>query len=221
MSILELYEKYRIMPQLAEHQFKVAGVAKLVCDNLEQDLDRDNIVEACLLHDIGNIIKFDLSVTDKLLPGRFSPEDLAVWQGVKDEFVSKYGKDEHHATIRIIREIGVSQRVVELVDCIGFHNGKSNAESRDWGKEICAYSDMRVGPGGVISLEQRFQDLRVRYDHKHRLMGGNEDLRLEFEAGLRQIEKQLFEKCRIKPEEITEEKVLAKTESLKNFEIKL
>ncbi len=219
MNILEIYKKYRIMPQLIEHQLKVAGVAKLVCDNLEQEADADNIISACLLHDIGNIIKFDLAITDKLLPGRFSREDLAFWQGIKEEFAVKYGKDEHHASLKIIREIGVSERVAELVDCIGFQNGKSNAESGDWGKEICAYSDMRVGPGGVISLGQRFQDLRVRYDHKHRLMGGNENLRLEFEAGLRQIEDQLFEKCRIKPEEITEEKVVAETEKLKNFEL--
>jgi len=221
MNISELYGKYEIMPQLAEHQLKVAGVAKLVCDNLESGLDAENVVEACLLHDIGNIIKFDLSLTDQLLPGRFSRADLDFWQKVKDGFVSKYGKDEHHATIKIIREIGISQRVVELVDSIGFQNGKSNAESPDFGKKLCAYSDMRVGPMGVISLEQRFQDLRVRYDHKHRLMGGNENLRLEFESGLRQIEKQVFEKCRIRPEEITEEKVLPVADKLKNFEIKL
>lgn len=221
MNISDVYKKYQIMPQLAEHQLKVAGVAKLVCDNSAQKQEADDIIAACLLHDMGNVIKFDLSVTDRLLPGRFSSEELAFWQRVKDEFMAKYGKDEHHATVKIIQEIGISERVVGLVDCIGFQNGKSNAESGDWGKETCAYSDMRVGPAGVISLEQRFQDLRVRYDHKHRLMGGNEGLRLEFEAGLRQIEKQLFEKCRIRPEEITEERVLAEADKMKNFELKL
>ena len=145
MSISELYEKYQIMPQLAEHQLKVAGVARLICDNSDHGLDAGNIIAACLLHDIGNIIKFDLSVTDQLLPGRFSREDLAFWQGVKDWFVSKYGKDEHHASLKIIREIGVSERVAELVDCIGFQNGKSNAESGDWAKKfaptaICAWA---------------------------------------------------------------------------------
>ena len=219
MNILEIYKKYQIMPQLAEHQFKVAGVAQIICDNFEGKVDRENILAACLLHDLGNIIKFDLSITDKLLPGRFSGEELAYWQGVKDGCVSKYGQDEHEATLKMLEEMGISQRIIDLVDCIGFRNGQSNAESRDLGKEICAYSDMRVGPKGVVTLEQRFQDLRVRYDHKHRLMGGNESLRFEFEKGLRQIEKQIFAQCRIGPGEIMEEKVLATIGSLKNFEI--
>lgn len=28
---------------------------------------------------------------------------------------------------------------------------------------ICSYADMRVGPNGIISLDQRFDDLKVRY----------------------------------------------------------
>lgn len=219
MNILEIYKKYQIMPQLAEHQLKVAGTAQVICGNFEGKVDRENILAACLLHDLGNIIKFDLSITDKMMPGRFSSEDLAYWQEVKDGCVNKYGQDEHLATLKMLEEMRMSPRIIELVDCVGFQNGQSNAESRDLGKEICAYSDMRVGPKGVVTLEQRFQDLRVRYDHKHRLMGGNESLRLEFEAGLRQIEKQLFEKCKIRPEEITEKRVLAEAGKLKNFEL--
>lgn len=220
MTILEVYQQHQIMPQLIEHQLKVAGVAKLICDNFEGELDKENIFTACLLHDMGNIIKFDLSVTDKLLPGRFSQSDLALWQEVKNRFVAEFGADEHHASMQIAEKLGVQKRVLELIDSIGFQEGESNAGSLDFGKKICAYSDMRVGPGGVISLEQRFEDLRQRYEDKHQLMGGNEEVRLQFEAGLRQIEKQLFEKCRFAPEDITEEKVLIETEKLKTFNLK-
>lgn len=219
MRPLEIYQKYHIMPQLVEHQLKVAGVAKALCDNFTVKVDQENILAACLLHDMGNIIKFDLSVTDRLLPGRFSKQDLAKWQEVKDQVIGKYGKDEHQASLAIVRELGLSQRIVELIDCIGFQHGQSNADSADFGKKICAYSDMRVGPLGVISLEQRFEDLRLRYEDKHRLMGGGETARLEFEKGLRQVEVQLFRVCKIRPQEITEEKVLTETENLKNFGI--
>lgn len=243
MNILEIYKKYQIMPQLAEHQLKVAGVAKVILDNLVPPQPSakgghlllfkpdpqsrrpqgagtlKDIIVACFLHDMGNIIKFDLSVTDKFLPGKFSKEDLEYWQTVKEEYILKYGTDEHLASLEIAREIGVSERIMELIDCIGFQNGKINAETEDFGRKICAYSDMRVEPIGVVFLEQRFLGLRERYDHKHRLMGGGENLRLEFEAGLREIEKQIFAKCKIKPGDITEEEVREEMESLENYKI--
>ena len=219
MTIAKVYEKYRIMPQLAEHQFKVAGVAKLLCENLKTAVDCREVVAACLLHDMGNIIKFDLKFTAELLPGRFAPAELKTWQEVKDSYLEKYGPDEHHATLLIGQELGVGERILELIDCIGFQNGQSNAASPDFGKKICAYSDMRVGPLGVISLEQRFADLRDRYEHKHRLMGGNETARLEFENGLREIEAQIFSEAKLLPQEITETAVLAAAETLRTTEI--
>jgi len=232
MNISDIYKKYQIMPQLQEHQFRVAAVAMLISGDINRgitpdiqqsrtdaEVNIDDVVKACLLHDMGNIIKFDLVVTDRLHPNRFSKDDLAYWQKVKNDYIAKYGNDEHHASIEISREIGVNERIIGLIDCIGFQNGKSNAESSDFGKKICAYSDMRVGPKGIISLEERFTDLRKRYDAKHKLMGGNENLRLEFEEGLRQIEKQIFQKYKIKPEEITEKEIKEKLEELKGFEI--
>lgn len=207
------------MPQLAEHQLKVAGVAGLICKNLGRPVDSKEVIAACLLHDMGNIIKFDLKFTSELLPGRFTEAELQAWQRVKDDYLEKYGSDEHHATLLIARELGVSDRILELIDCIGFQNGQSNAANQDFGKKICAYSDMRVGPQGVINLEQRFMDLRHRYEYKHRLTGGNETARLEFENGLRQIEKQIFYEAKILPHEITEAAVGTMVEVLKSAKI--
>lgn len=243
MNIVEIYKKYQIMPQLQEHQLTVAGVAKTILENLVppqpsakgghlllfesepqsrrpqgEGISKD-IITACLLHDMGNIIKFDLSKTDKLLPGRFTKEDIEFWRKVKEGYIVKYGNDEHHATIKIAKELGVSKRGIELIDCIGFRNGKNNAESENFGKKVCAYSDMRVGPKGIISLEGRLLDLRGRYEHKHILMGGNESLRVEFENGLRHIEKQIFEHSNIRPEDITEDNIKQRLGELKQYEI--
>ena len=78
---------------------------------------------------------------------------------------------------------------------------------------------MRVGPTGVIPLEERFVDLRARYDRKHRVMGGNENLRREFESGLRKIEQQIFGQCNIGQEDISDERVALQARGLKEFEI--
>jgi hypothetical protein len=231
VKILEIYKKYQIMPQLAEHQFRVAAVAIVVLDNLSPlpnpplqgegriEVDRENIIKACLLHDMGNIIKYDIKVSGELYPEKFSQEDLKYWQKVKEEYIKKYGPDEHRASLEIAKAAGANERVLGLINAIGFQYGKNNAQSEDFGRKICAYSDMRVGPYGVITLEERFLDLRKRYDNKHRLMGGNEDLRLDFENGLREIEKQIFARCNIKPEDITEDSIKLAMEKLRNFEI--
>ncbi len=55
----EIYAEYRLMPNLKQHQFRVAAVAEIICKNLSEVVDKDNIILACLYHDMGNIIKFD------------------------------------------------------------------------------------------------------------------------------------------------------------------
>jgi hypothetical protein len=228
MNILEVYKKYQTMPNLADHQFAVAAVADMICENLTLTptlsqrergtlhVDRQNIVAACLLHDMGNILKFDLAKTRSVLNINI---DVEFWQKVKDTYQKKYGPDEHEAAIIIAKELGVSNRVVELIDCIGFNTGQINADSTDFGRKICAYSDMRVWPQGVTSLENRLADLRKRYESKFHQMGGDEQKRLGFENGLRKIEQQIFEHCKIKPGGITEQVIAPRKEELKSFEI--
>lgn len=218
MNILEVYKKYQIMPQLMEHQFTVAAVGKLICENfiLGTQVDSVNIITACLLHDMGNIVKFDLSQTDKLYPKLLSSErEREYWQNVKQEFREKYGSSSHEATKNIVEELGISPRVKELVVCVGFEQGIQNAATSDFGKKICAYSDMRVGPLGVVYLEERLADLRVRYQN-HPEGGHNRE---DFEAALRQIEKQIFEHCPIKPEVITSIAVEGFKNKLKSFNL--
>jgi len=235
MYILEIYKKYQIMPQLVEHQLTVAAVAGMILNNITTSavakamadrhppltlrgggINRDDIVAACLLHDMGNIVKFDLNRTADLYPELFvKREDRVYWENVKQEAIKKYGTGSHNVAMKIVAELGVSQRIRELVDCVGFDQGVENAASNDFAKKICAYSDMRVKPAGVCSLEQRMADLRVRYKN-HPEGAQNREI---FEAALRKIEKQIFERCDITPLDITGEAVAGRIEKLKSFEI--
>ncbi|MBI3232351.1 MAG: HD domain-containing protein [Candidatus Doudnabacteria bacterium] len=216
MNILDIYDKYQIMPQLAEHMLRVAAVADTIVNNLTltptlPQRERGEVVAACLLHDMGNVVKFDFS----LFPETAAEKGLEYWENVKQEFIKRYGTGSHNVTAKILREIGVSERVFELADSVGFEQGKDNAESEDYGKKICAYSDMRVLPMGVGSLEERMEDLRVRYIN-HREGAKN---RKVFENALREIEKQVFVNCKIRPEDITDESIKEKLEILRNYEI--
>jgi hypothetical protein len=223
INILEIYKKYQIMLQLQEHQFKVAAVASLICENYITPqpplilrggdiIDRENIIAACLLHDMGNIVKFNLNETQNLLNQNIN---LGYWQRVKDKYIQKYGAEAHRASILIAKELGMSGRIIALIDCISFSGAPQDVKAGDFGKKIVQYSDDRVAPQGVVSLEDRLADLRKRYVH-HKIDSSERD---NFENALREMERQIFAKCKIKPEDITEAAIRPYIERLKNYKI--
>ena len=157
-TISEIYTEYKIMPNLQEHMLRVAGVASLICDNFDEPLNKEEIITACLLHDMGNIIKFKLEIWPQFL----EPEGLKYWQNVQSEFKNKYGNNEYLAHGKIANEIGINNRVLEIINAISFLGGTGNASSEDFGKKIAHYCDDRVSPFSVVSLKQRFTDLRKK-----------------------------------------------------------
>jgi HD superfamily phosphodiesterase len=199
MTIKDLYAKYKIMPNLQQHMFRVTGVAEVMCSHLKMQVDTENILLAGLLHDMGNIIKFKLDY----FPEFIQPEGIEFWQKVQDEYRAKYGDNAHHATMKILEEIGVSQRVKELVDAVSFAKSKKNLDSEDFGLKICAYADMRVAPFGVVPLEGRFADGQKRYQQD----GKKDTFSYAMNACIRKMEKQLFAQMDIEPDFITDEVV--------------
>lgn len=200
------------MPNLQLHMLRVAAVASLICDNFNEPLPKEDIVTACLLHDMGNILKFKLGS----LPQFLEPEGLEFWEKVKDEYRIKYGDNEHVATNKIAEEIHVSAEILKLINAISFLGAAETASGENFGNKIVEYGDSRVDPFGVVSLEDRIVDLRKRYAHK----GGDTPERQAYENAARQIEKQIFSKCTLKPEDITDESVAPIISELRNFVIK-
>src|ERR1035437_2830314 len=115
-KILEIYSEYKIPPNLQRHMFWVAAVATMICDNFDEPLPKEDIITACLLHDMGNIVKYELGYFPEFL----KPEGLEYWQNVQNEFREKYGEDEHKVTFLITKEFGLSDRIVELASGNGF-----------------------------------------------------------------------------------------------------
>jgi HD superfamily phosphodiesterase len=75
MKISKIYEKFKVPSHLQDHMFQVASVAKLICDNFKTEINEQDILHACLLHDIGNIVKFNFTVKPEL----FEPEGINYW----------------------------------------------------------------------------------------------------------------------------------------------
>lgn len=194
----ELYDRYKIMPQLAEHQLRVAAVAYAIEQALFEPIHDEELISACLLHDMGNILKFDLG----LFPEYLEPQGRDYWEGVKERYRARYGSDEHVATLAIAREIGVSERTLDYIAAVGFSKAVENERSDCFEKKIACYADQRVAPRGIVTLAERLEEGARRYagraDHQE-----DEASVAANAAALRSIEKQIFSRASDTPESIT------------------
>lgn len=200
-TVQDIYTEYRIMPFLQLHQLRVAGVASIVAKNIQLSVaDIQQVLLACLFHDMGNIIKSDLDV----FPESVQPEGIEFWQKVKADFVAKYGGDEHRATIAIAHELSLPSPVCELIGGFGFSKSTYIAEHGSLMAKICEYADMRVAPNSVVTIDERLEDGRARYASKgeHEGFGAVHYNRLA--GSLKAIEKELFADSPITPEDITD-----------------
>lgn len=212
-NIIKIYNDFKIPPNLQLHQLRVAAVANLISDNMNIKVDTKEIISADLLHDMGNIIKFNF----ELFPEFLEPEGKDYWQSVKDEFIQKYGDDEHIATHIIAKELCISDRAFQILFAIGFSKSPQNASHSDFSIKIATYADNRVTPHGISSMEERIDDGRKRFKaQKNRKEEEKNNFEIYSEA-MKDIENQIFKNCRIKKEGITNDAVLPYIENLKNF----
>ena len=67
-----------------------------------------------------------------------------------------------------------------------------------------SYCDQRVAPDGVVGIKERLEDAKVRYKNKPLSVWSNEEKAnhlIECSLG---IEKQIFQYCSLKPEDIND-----------------
>lgn len=152
---------------------EVAAVASYIIENFSlQNFDQQAVIEACLLHDMGNIIKF------KDFHSEHMKLEEEYWRKVQKDFVKRYGLDTHDATIEIVKELSLinAKPILRILDSLRFHDlslkGYENIEAR-----ICDFADMCVAPWGVVGFEERIADIinRYRYDND------NENIKLRRE----------------------------------------
>ena len=207
-TITDIYAEYKIPKNLQLHQLRVAAVAKIICDNLTVSVDTENVVRAALLHDMGNIIKFDLGV----FPESLEPEGRDYWEGVKKEYIETYGTNEHEASIQIARVLTGNERIVQIVETVDF--GKNDRHTvDDFGIKIAGYSDTRVCPYGVASLLEREEDGARRYS------GDGAEMRTVFYSSLRTIEAQLQKNALIDLKAINDALIAPVIEELKTWQV--
>ncbi len=191
MKISEVYEKYQIPPLLQQHMYRVASVGRVVVGFLKpkMDLDIDVITKDLLLHDMGNIIKFSFDKNSL-----FSEEEATQLRKIQADFIAKYGNEEHLATETIAKELGMPEKVLHILGKTGSSKLALTVESEDWYIKVCSYSDFRVSPHGVVSIEDRFEEVKRRYAGREHVLADIEKTEKKKQLALI-LEKQIQEKC--------------------------
>lgn len=188
MKIIQVYEQYQIPQHLRRHMLRVAAVGNYIAQNWQQEVDRESIVETLLLHDLGNLLKFNLE--NGLFLFDSSERDLQYWLNVQNSIKEKYSSDEHQATKKMALEIGTSERVLYLLNNMGSSNLYKTVEIDDFELKIVSYSDFRVSPHGFVSVEERFADILKRYEGGDHALA-NREKTIEKKVFCLQLEEQI------------------------------
>ena len=203
-TVRDVYEQYKIMPNLQLHQLRVAAVGKYVCSTFRIPIEEDVVVLTGLFHDMGNIIKSDFDAFPDMFK-ELQEKGIPYWKQVKSEFLNTYGDDEHAATVAIAKEIGLPSRVIAVMDGIGFHHIDEIIAETTYERKLAEYSDGRVGPYGVLSLRDRLDDSKKRYkDRLQKRHINADDHYLALAQSFDVLEKQIMNSADFQPHDLTD-----------------
>lgn len=214
--ITEVYKKYNVTEHLQMHQLQVAAVAQQICSNLTVPVDTKTVIQACLIHDMGNILKF---VPAGVPAEWFAPQGVDYWMRVKQETIQKYKTtDEHKLNQIIAQELGLNSEVIKCIESIDFRKTLETLNAPEIEPKICDYADLRISPQGVVSLTERLQEGNRRYKNRPGKWLPEDERRAIIQACYDK-ETQVFSASKIKPSDITAKSIAPIVEQLKTYEI--
>lgn len=187
MTTQQIFDYFNIPPGLQTHMYTVAGVGKYICDNwISDDLNKHAVISALLIHDLGNLVKFDLSpgatIYDPIL-------DSQEWRNYQQQLIQKYSKDAHQTTLEMAKEINIDKTIFDLINSMDATD-LAETFNKTWEEKICEYADLRVTPFGVTSLIERLEDIHQRYQ-EHSKDWADEELLIKNKQFGQKIEQQL------------------------------
>ncbi len=218
MTIRTLYETLETPKNLQRHMRRVAAVGKLVAQNWIGDIDESSVVETLLLHDLGNLLKFDFTKGMDLFDA--DERDVEHWLDVQAKMITTYSSDEHTATQMMAKEAGVSERVLYLLENMGSSNLYKTTQLNDAELKVCSYADFRVSPDGFLTVEKRFQDILVRYKSRDHILADTAKTLEKMEYCL-ELEKQLQQRVSIDLQKLPEKNLEAMAEEMKSWKLDL
>ncbi|HUW22133.1 MAG TPA: hypothetical protein VMW41_05730 [Candidatus Bathyarchaeia archaeon] len=215
----ELYREYQVPPNLQEHLYKVASVGLQVVNGWvgSKEIDKGIITQVLLIHDIANIIRFDFENYSHFLQD--DEERLDYWKSIQKDFIRKYGSEEHAATVKIAKEVGISDKVIYVFKNIGSRNLVRVLKGYDWNRKICNYADCRVAPYGVAATAERLDDVIRRYRKRDRRVASGELKQMKQDC--LELEKQIQSSVNFNLNEITDDSIVKYLRTLPVYRFQL
>ena len=208
MKIIDIYEKFGVPPNLQDHMLRVCGIVEYIEKHwVGKTVDWNSTKRIALLHDLGNIVKFDFDKHPEFLGEE--QKNIEHWKIVQSEIVQKYGVDDDEVTKKMLIELGVDGESIEIIFSKRFGNSVEVKNSDNWVLKVMYYADLRTLPFGIGSLESRISDIKDRMPKYTN--------RPDFESlvdACRDIEKQLQPKINISVSEINDKNVVASKDFL-------
>lgn len=212
MKVKEAYKKYEIPPNLQAHSLQVTKISLFIANHWCGDnIDKKLILKAGLLHDLGNIVKFQIEKYPEFL-GK-ERKRLNYWLRIQKKMIKKYGKDDLQATKKMLRELGVDSEVLQIIMGKNFHQVIKTEKSDNWTLKVLFYADLRVGPFGIVSLKERFKEVIPRVKIYREADNLNELVKACY-----RIEKQIQANLDVDVSKITEELIEKDDTELLNTE---
>ena len=154
-------------------------------------------------------------------PDFTEPEGIEYWERIQVEFIAKYGAEQHAANTAIAREIGLPDRIIEIMNQTGFSRLPSIVENESPELKVCQYADIRVGPRGVLQLDERIEEGRKRYIvrmQKENLPDRGHIFGTAVSEA-KDLERQIFSHTSLKPGDITDATVAPLIEELRQYPV--
>jgi len=163
LNYKEIYQEFGIPPNLQEHMARVWGIISFIenhWNNKDITINWETVKKAALLHDLGNVVRFDFVNHPEYLGSEQA--NLDHWREVQKQMIEKYGLDDHEATERMLKEIGIEQAIIDIIGNKSFGNSISTRNSSNWLSKLLAYADLRTLPTEIGTLNERITDIKAR-----------------------------------------------------------
>ncbi len=216
-QIQKIYQHLHIPVPLQKHMLYAASLGYLIAHNwrIKNTINHDIIITSLLCHDLGNLVKFDL--TSDLTKQMYTAKQIENLQIIQNNHIKKFGENEHTATANICQSLNLNAQILQTIDSIRFEAQKA-VQSNNWNHKICNYCDYRIAPQGLTSLKQRLKDLMIRYKHEYTQIDKQRYFAQQHKLK-QKLEKQIQNNCLLQLNKLEVKDLPDIIEKLKQYEI--
>lgn len=164
LTTSEIFERYQLPELLQIHLWRTASLMEYLLKQWRgPKLNHQLLIETMLLHDLGNLVKFDLTNTAPIM--LLPPPELEKYRSLQAIWHQKYGTQVDAVTVQLINELKLvnGPAIRQIILTHSDSTLPTTVTNQDWSQKLCDYADFRIAPHGLVTLQERFADLAKRY----------------------------------------------------------